>query len=1159
MAHLVVAARQNPFALDRVVEQVGPTTARALVQRYFPPSHQPYVIVFLDGKLIPIEDWDKVITSGLVGLTIRPQNRELVRIGLFFAVVVAAAATGQWAALPVAQGGLGLGVLGSSALGAAVGLAGGLLVNALVSPAELSTDGGRGSKSWSLDRVSNQARIYSAVPRAFGRIRYYPPLAAEPIPYRKKRREHVQVALCWGYGPLEVTDIKVGKTPITYFDNVQSEFFPGDPGVVPESTLFSQDVHVETINEEVVNEFGPLVRRSGVAPEQIEVVLSFPRGLVDLSDGDTDELAVTFELEYSYVDSGVWQTWVTETVRRETTNPFNLTYTLDVTGQVDVRLTRITRDRKDFAKSDSLFWRFLISRRAGNPFKLPGVAISTYDFRSGEQLSGSVDEISGVISAKVLDWNGSDWVLRETSNPASIARAVLQASGAWEPTPDSELDLAGFVRWHEYCQQHGLECNIVIDWDNATQEEVLQLVAATGDAIVPFINGRRVPVIDSVQTTPVQMFTPLNIRDLKSDLTFIDVPHGLRVRFLNEERDYEPDERVVYMDGYGPDNASKFEDFEIPGVTSPKLIYRHARRRLAEILLRRERFTWLSPWDWLTCRVGDLVHLSHHALGVGVSWSRVLKVYTDRENRITGVDLTSPVNLKEEGSYGARIRGAEIYTVAISRFTSTHLDFETPLDGSVEVDDLVSIGDLQVETIPLLITNIRPAEQLMAEITAVRYHDGVYKADTEVIPPWSSGISSSLLEPPIVTFAIWDYRTSEAVLAVEDTGTYTQPLAALEIGWRYNPEDTMTINSYPPDTSSVRLTLARDALVQGRWRTLNGRVSLWSPTVRVSTSRAAQTISSFGVSSAWIDSDYLRWAMRDTSKHYDGWQIRYGPPGVPWELATPLHQGLLQTQYFPISNLPFYNCELLITVYYNGVPSEPYRLPYAPADLGGDRYDLWSVDYKTLGWPGVLPSHVQKTDILTSENSLWMFPAPGEPMFPAPEAPMFVPRGAEFTYRTEFEFPDGFEPSDVLIIQPIGVVSALQYTREVRTLVETAFDDETVFDDGTRFTEAGVGSYLPWPGELRYQAGAKIEVTIVASYLEHLYFKIRGRARKYYQTNVVVSPDGTVIQLEAPYRFVLAVHAIPIGNATVRVISKEPEVVVASDVETLADITVEYV
>jgi hypothetical protein len=94
---------------------------------------------------------------------------------------------------------------------------------------------------------------------------------------------------------------------------------------------------------------------------------------------------------------------------------------------------------------------------------------------------------------------------------------------------------------------------------------------------------------------------------------------------------------------------------------------------------------------------------------------------------------------------------------------------------------------------------------------------------------------------------------------------------------------------------------------------------------------------------------------------------------------------------------------------------------------------------------------------------------------------------------------------------------------------------------------------------LRYQAGAKIEVTIVASYLEHLYFKIRGRARKYYQTNVVVSPDGTVIQLEAPYRFVLAVHAIPIGNATVRVISKEPEVVVASDVETLADITVEYV
>ena len=51
----------------------------------------------------------------------------------------------------------------------------------------------------------------------------------------------------WGYGPCEITDLKIGETPITDFDDVQVETFKGLPGDrVP--SLYSSDVTEEQLS-----------------------------------------------------------------------------------------------------------------------------------------------------------------------------------------------------------------------------------------------------------------------------------------------------------------------------------------------------------------------------------------------------------------------------------------------------------------------------------------------------------------------------------------------------------------------------------------------------------------------------------------------------------------------------------------------------------------------------------------------------------------------------------------------------------------------------------------------------------------------------------------------------------------------------------------------
>ena len=111
-------------------------------------------------------------------------------------------------------------------------------------------------------------------------------------------------------------------------------------------------------------------------------------------------------------------------------------------AQYQVRVRRFTPDSTSDRVFDDVYWTVLRSVRAGDPitFDKP-LALTAIRIRATDQLSGIVDRLNATVASPVLDWDGSNWVEAETSNPASLLRHVLQGPARANPTPDSRLDL----------------------------------------------------------------------------------------------------------------------------------------------------------------------------------------------------------------------------------------------------------------------------------------------------------------------------------------------------------------------------------------------------------------------------------------------------------------------------------------------------------------------------------------------------------------------------------------------------------------------------------------------------------------------------------------------------------------------------------------------
>ncbi|MBT4291211.1 hypothetical protein HOD41_00840 [bacterium] len=819
-----VTSSPHPFKIAKNQEllQVG-MSLQQVFEIIQPDEYlRAFANICLNDEYIDREKWERTFPQqyDIVVINVVPMGggggggKNILRTVSMLAVTVVAFAFGQPSGFLAGKIALGLGVTTATAAGIATAAIGGismLAVNTLVAPQRVSSPGLASltgtSASFSesptlfIEGARNSFRPFSPVPVVLGFHKHVGPLGAKVFTEIVGDDQHLTVYVIWGYGRLDISDLKIGTTPIANFDDVQIETKEGVSGD-SDMSLYPDSVTENNFSIELFQVDSWSTRNTTIEADEISVDIVFFSGLAAFSpnDGTRDTFTVTLEIEYrkvgdvswltptftakSVADSAIVGSAISFTDASKRAVRFGFRWAVSEQAEYEVRIRRTTADEPATTIFDEATWTTLRSIKNVDPvaFTHP-LAKTVIKIKATDQLNRIVDDLNATVKSYALDFDGVDtWAEGITNNPASLFRHVLQGVANEGAVADSRIDLVSLEAWWTFCNTNSLKFNMVRDFKSSVYE-TLSDIAAAGRATVAQVDGKWGVVIDQDSSIPTQHFTPRNSWGFEAEKTFVDVPHGLRMRFANELKEYKSDEIIVYDDGYSISNATLFEQVDAIGMTDSDQVWKQGRFFLAEIRLRPETWTFNVDFEHIVSSRGDMVKITHDVLLVGLKSGRIKALQTDANGDVTGFTSDEVLTMEAAKSYGVSIRtfddkGLE-KTITLNVGDQTTIVFDTviakadaPLKG-----DLFGFGLVGSETIKGKILTIEPQSDFTARLVVTPLSSAIYSADTGTIPAFDSKVTSTSGLPDV---NITNTRTDESALLIGSGDTLT-PTIAIEV------------------------------------------------------------------------------------------------------------------------------------------------------------------------------------------------------------------------------------------------------------------------------------------------------------------------------------------------------------------------------------------
>lgn len=727
--------------------------------------------------------------------------------------------------------------------------------------------------------------------------------------------------------------------------------------------------------------------------------------------------------------------------------------------------------------------------RSITPLTLPinsGLVYLCMRLKATDQFNGIVDSINCEGESILNVWNGAAFVQQATSNPAWIYLDVLSGS-ATERAVDrnTRFKLADLLAWANANDANGLAYSATIDARNTTFE-LARDVAAVGRASFGTLDGQYTVVRDIAGQAPTQVFTPRNSWGFTSTRAYADLPHALRVRFINPDLGYLQDERIVYDDGYDATNATRFELLELRGVTSADQAWKEGRYQLAAKRLRQEIYSLNVDVENLVAKRGDLVQVQHDVISVGQISGRI--------KAIAGNVLTFDEQVTQDGAstYAVRIRKNDgsiaLQTVNIAAGTSNMATLSGAVAG-VNPGDLFMFGLSGSESIACKVIRIEPGPDFSARLLMVDDAPGVYIADAGIVPAYivRTSVDRTVPDPPIIDFV----QTDESVLlSASDGSLQSRILVTLHY--------QITRNAYPaviegqfrtagvdpwksvPNASSISRAISFMPVADGqaydvrvRVVTSAGVVSDWAYANNIKV--IGKTSVPPDVTIAYVSARALQWQYDSPPLDLAGFRIRYNlGQNTNWNSATAAHSGLIGGPPFNLSSVPTGNMTLLIKAV-DTSGNESTNAFAVGVNLGALRPDntIYSTtDYNT-SYPGVITNGTVAGTNLNANDAAGLFwNNNGDAAFWSnPNASLFwTGTYLTLTYQCTFTPPsDVADPNGTLTLAPLfqGTDVALTY-RSYGLLAFWGTSDPEVFwgADANTFWAESVEAYRPWPGVL---------------------------------------------------------------------------------------------
>ncbi|MGY3366194.1 putative phage tail protein [Bradyrhizobium sp. GM2.4] len=742
-----------------------------------PELRRDCVRVSIGEHVVPATLWHRVRPREHATVIIRlvPAGSETLRSVLTIAVLVAAVAVGQFyapglagALLPAGLGsGIGTAVvapelvsLTASLVTAGVAIAGNLLLNALIPPTGLG-DQETGTSLASITGLQNRANPGGVIPSILGKHRYAPVYAAGPYTEIIGDDQYVIAAFLFGHGPLNFYNHQLGDTPIGNFADVQMEVRQGLPGDAA-LALYPQQVVEEQLTIQLRNSDAPASRVMARDATEVSIDITMLQGLVYIDTKGRNSLAeVVIRRRQRKLGDVAWTTLSDLLIFGQTRQMFRRTarWALPERGDYEIELWRVTQDYDDqsqiMARTD---WTAIRSFRPESPFNYSEpLAMVALRIRASNQLNGIVNNYNAVAALVCPDWDEASgtWITRETSNPASLARYVMQGPANVRPKTDDEIDLARLGDWHAFNVTKSLTYNRVHDYD-ATRLDVLRDVCAAGRASPHDDGVKWNVVVDRPQDTYVSAVTPRNSWNFQGTTPYVQFPDGHRVKFIDATNGWNQAERIVPFPGISADEVEVTEDMEHPGVTDPDQIWKATRRRQYELIHRPHTYTVSQDFESLVLSRGDLAPLNHDVLDRDHVAARIRAV--DGQN----VTLDDAVTMVTGRAYAVVIRRDDGSSIRRSVVTVAGelavLSLVGDLTG-VEAGNLASFGTSQRgPTIDVLVKGVERGENLTAKLTLVDAAPEIDAlVDAEVAPPWdgrvgeATDVSAEVPGVPVIT------------------------------------------------------------------------------------------------------------------------------------------------------------------------------------------------------------------------------------------------------------------------------------------------------------------------------------------------------------------------------------------------------------------------
>lgn len=921
---VMVLDRLDPGERREMVAPLGATIGEIVAAALPGAADFERARVLIGGHVIGRAIWHRVRPKPGAQVIIRvvPGNSGLLRSVLTIAVVIAAAAISGGLLAPAlgtafAGGSLGAGLAATGTL-----VVGSLLINALVPTRQDTTSSTADSPTYSISGLRNTLNPDGPVPRLLGRMRIAPIYAAVPYTETIGDDRYVVASFLFGYGPLVLSDFRIGTTPISQFSGVEIEVRGGYPGDA-QLSLYPQQVLEESLSINLTYTAGEVVRTTAADCTEASIDLTFAQGLMAiLSTGTKVPAGVDFEICDRPSGTSDWRLVATINVTANTQQPLVRSHRwgFPARGQYEVRLRRLTIDFDALTAiqaSGRSDWTALRSFRPEYPiaFGKP-LALVAVRIRATDQLNGMLDNFSALAEAILPDWDAGSgaWVERVTSNPASHFRHVLTGNAMAYPLSAEEME--ALEDWHEWCAAKGLAYNRMHDYE-AVVWDVLADIAAAGRATPQPRGTKWGVVIDRIQDIVRAHVTPRNSWGFRWSRAFVRPPDAFRVPFLDETNDYASAERVVPRPGLvGEPQVT--EELQLPGITSPDLIWTEARRRFRELEHRPDTYEVYQDWEHLVATRGDLVRLSHDVLDRVQVSARVKSVSGST------VELDEWVSMDDGLAYACRFRLADGTSVLRTVITDPGETTVLRLSGAgalPERDDLAMFGLSAQESLPVIVKEVELGDDLTAKITYVDAAPEIeLETDADTPPAWDGRVGAELdpstVAPgvPVIASVLSGVLAGEDAVVVSVTpGPGLVIPATYDVDHRLEGAVSWATVTIPAGAGAASITGYADGdaiVLRARATSATGYASAYTSIVdhvvgaTDPTLQDATALTATWTGTAWRYAWTLE-ALTSGMVEAAGVRIRYGAgSGLSWASLTALHTGLLSASPWEIGLPP---------------------------------------------------------------------------------------------------------------------------------------------------------------------------------------------------------------------------------------------------------------